>query len=69
MDIHSVTRALQNTPASAFELYERRTGVFQLILPVYHEDGDMVEIFIVQSPRGGEYVRLCDFGMALMRLS
>ena len=69
MDIHSVRSALQNTPASAFELYERRPGHFQLILPVYHEDGDMVDIFVVESPRGGQYIRLCDFGMSLMRLS
>jgi hypothetical protein len=48
---------------------ERRPGVLQLIAPLYHEDGDMMEIFL--EPRNGtqERVRVCDHGMTLMRLS
>ena len=55
--------------ASGFEVYERRAGDYQLIVPICHEDGDMVDIYVQDSPRGEGYVRLCDFGMALMRLS
>ena len=69
MDMVSARNALQNTPAATFELYERRPGNYQLILPVYHEDGDMVDIFMVESPRGEDHIRLCDFGMGIMRLS
>ncbi len=29
----------------------------------------MVDVYLQESPKGEEYVRICDFGMALMRLS
>jgi hypothetical protein len=45
---------------------EKRPGIYQLILPLYHEDGDMIDIFIEN--QNGDYV-LCDYGMTLMRLS
>ena len=47
---------------------EKRPGVLQLILPLYHEDGDMIDIFI--EPRNGNnIIRVSDYGMTLMRLS
>lgn len=45
---------------------ERRLGVVQLLAPLYHEDGDMVDIFLQE--RNG-HVRITDLGMTLMRLS
>jgi hypothetical protein len=48
---------------------ERRPGIMQLIAPLYHEDGDMVEIFLQESPEREGWVRICDYGMTLMRLS
>ena len=45
---------------------EKRPGIYQLILPLYHEDGDMIDIFI-EGKNGNFY--LCDYGMTLMRLS
>jgi len=45
---------------------EKRPGIYQLILPLYHEDGDMIDIFIEE--KMGNYF-LCDYGMTLMRLS
>ena len=45
---------------------ERRPGIFQLIVPLYHEDGDMVDIFL--EDRNGS-IRISDMGMTLMRLS
>ena len=69
MNINSVRESL-NTPLSAgFDLYERRPGKHQLILPILHEDGDMVEIYLQDSPKGDGYVRICDYGLTLMRLS
>ncbi len=47
---------------------EKRPGVLQLILPLYHEDGDMIDIFI-ESRNGNNIVRVSDCGMTLMRLS
>jgi len=45
---------------------EKRPGIYQLIMPLYHEDGDMIDIFIQE--KNGEYY-LSDYGMTLMRLS
>lgn len=46
---------------------EKRSNIYQLLLPLYHEDGDMVDIFISKND-DGTYL-LCDFGLTLMRLS
>ena len=48
-------------------IQEKRPGIFQLYLPLYHEDGDMIDIFIV--PVSNTRFELCDFGLTLMRLS
>lgn len=45
---------------------EKRPGIYQIIMPLYHEDGDMIDIFIQE--KNGIYY-LCDYGMTLMRLS
>lgn len=45
---------------------EKRPGVYQLIIPLFHEDGDMIDIFIEN--QNGEYF-ICDYGLTLMRLS
>ena len=47
-------------------LTERRPGVFQLHVPLYHEDGDMVDIYL---ERQGDQIKISDHGMTLMRLS
>lgn len=60
---------LQERFVTSFDFYERRPGQFQVILPIQHEDGDMVEIYLVDSPLGDRYIRICDFGLSLMRLS
>ena len=69
MDINSVRASLSGRMAEGFDIYRRREGGYQLIIPICHEDGDMVDIYLQESPRGVAYVRICDFGMALMRLS
>ena len=46
---------------------EKRPGIYQLLLPLYHEDGDMIDIFIIPKVDGS--YELCDFGLTLMRLS
>src|SRR5450755_4376209 len=48
---------------------EKRPGIEQLIAPLYHEDGDIVDIYLEQSPSDKSKIRICDFGMSLMRLS
>ncbi len=69
MDTESITQALQHGLAGGFDVYERRPGNYQLIVPICHEDGDMVGVYLQDSPKGEDYARVCDFGMTLMRLS
>ena len=69
MDIVSIRASLGQTVAGKFDFYERRPGDYQLVIPILHEDGDMVDIYLNDSPLGNNYVRICDFGLALMRLS
>ncbi len=47
---------------------QKRRGLYQLIAPFYHEDGDMYDLFIEEAP-AGQPVRLTDKGLTLMRLS
>ena len=51
------------------DIYPRREDFFQLILPVYHEDGDMVDVYIKTCPDDKEKIRIFDCGMTLMKLS
>lgn len=69
MNLKEAQTLLPNLPAVGFDVFERETGDCQVALPILHEDGDMVDIYLQDSPRGAGYVRICDFGMALMRLS
>ena len=46
---------------------ERKTGVYQLLLPMRHPDGDPYELFIQSI--AGDMLRLTDLGLTLMRLS
>lgn len=69
MDINKAIDLLNNRAKTRFDVYERRQGKYQLIIPILHEDGDMLDIYLQNSPEGDNYIRICDFGMALMRLS
>lgn len=51
-----------------FDLKEKRENVLQVFAPLYHADGDMMDIFLTELS-GKELVRISDFGMTLMRLS
>ena len=68
MDTEKIIKLLNKTKPS-FSFYERRPGKYQLITPILHEDGDMVDIYFQESLKGEGYIRICDFGMALQRLS
>lgn len=62
-------QALRTQFNDRFAIREKRPGIVQLILPLYHEDGDMVDIFLEELPSRRGKIRICDYGMALMRLS
>jgi hypothetical protein len=46
---------------------QKRPGIMKLIAPLFHEDGDMVDIFLEELGQG--QVRVSDKGLSLMRLS
>ncbi|HIU64450.1 MAG TPA: DUF1828 domain-containing protein [Candidatus Avacidaminococcus intestinavium] len=53
---------------SRFKLVERKKNFFQLFSPLYHPDGDMLDIFLKIS-ESDDVIKVCDSGMSLMRLS
>ncbi len=69
MDVERIKSTLGQAAGWRYDLYERRHGDYQLILPILHEDGDMLEIYLQESSNSSEKVRICDFGHTLMRLS
>lgn len=48
---------------------ERRPGVLQVLAPLFHEDGDMVDLFLDESVNGSGKIRIGGHGLTLMRLS
>ena len=50
------------------QLIEKRPGIIQLLAPFYHEDGDMLEIYLERMGENGN-VLISDHGMTIMRLS
>ena len=66
MNIENAVATLNQQLAGGVNVYERRPGRHQLIVPILHEDGDMVDIYLQSSPLGDGYIRICDFGMSLV---
>ncbi|MCF6147638.1 MAG: DUF1828 domain-containing protein [Candidatus Kuenenia sp.] len=50
-------------------LREKRPKIYQLLAPIYHEDGDMIDIFLELPEAENQNIRISDQGMTLMRLS
>ena len=69
MNSDRISALLSGIATPGCDYYQRRPDRFQLIVPIRHEDGDMLDMYLQDSPRGADYVRICDFGMTLMRLS
>jgi len=46
---------------------QKRPGIYQLNIPIYHEDGDMIDLFITS--KGNNEYTLCDYGLTLQRLA
>jgi hypothetical protein len=70
MNVLDVLREQFNSHVS---LREKRPGIQQLIAPLFHEDGDMMDIFL-DLPKNGngglpQNIRITDHGLTLMRLS
>jgi hypothetical protein len=66
MRIEQVANKLKEQFNGRLTVAEKRPGVYQLFLPLYHEDGDMIEIYLQQE--NGHW-KISDYAMSLMRLS
>lgn len=65
--MREILEILQKQCSQKIGLREKRPNVWQVLIPFYHEDGDMVEVFI--TPLGNNLFRISDYGLTLMRLS
>ena len=68
MNLSDARQLLNGRLLKGFDVYERRAGVFQIIVPILHEDGDMVEIYMQEPCRQGNSSSL-RLRPSLMRLS
>lgn len=64
----SIIESLSKQFNSQIALKLVRPDIQQLFVPLYHEDGDMVDIFLNENPQSN-IIKVCDHGMTLMRLS
>jgi hypothetical protein len=64
---HEIMKTLESQFHDHVRLKQKRPNIFQVHAPFYHEDGDMLDMYI--EPTAGGALRLCDFGKTLMRLS
>jgi hypothetical protein len=58
--------AITKSISDKIRLEPLRNNAYQIIAPFFHEDGDMLDIFLRE--REGR-LQICDFGTTLMRLS
>lgn len=65
--INNYLNLLKEQFNNRISLKERRPGIIQVVAPLYHEDGDMIDIFLEKT--SNDRVRICDHGMTLMHLS
>jgi hypothetical protein len=49
------------------EIKPKRQGIYQLFLPAYYPDGDMLDIYLTQL--SDDSIRISDYGLTMMRLS
>lgn len=63
----NIKQLIQEMQTSTFNVKLVRPGIYQLIAPLFHDDGDMMNIYIEEV--NSELVKLSDHGMSLMRLS
>ncbi len=64
--MNEILKYIKESFNNRVNIREKRPNIYQLIIPLFHEDGDMIDIFIEN--RNNQYF-LCDYGMTIMRLS
>ncbi|MBR2215217.1 MAG: DUF1828 domain-containing protein [Selenomonadaceae bacterium] len=66
MNFNDIKSLLQNSFGNHFNIEQKRNHLYQIFVPIFYDDGDMMDIFIQDT---GNELRVCDCGMTLMRLS
>lgn len=67
MHFDEIQCLLQKSFPQNFSMEQRRNNLYQIFVPIFYDDGDMMDIFIQETENG--CFRVCDCGMTLMRLS
>ena len=62
----TIFKNITNSFNKRIEIKEKRKNLYQIFLPIYHEDGDMIDLFIESVDN--KFI-LCDYGLTLQRLS
>ncbi len=66
----NVIETLRDQFNSHVDFREKRPGILQLVAPLFHEDGDMMDVFLDMPKNGSpKSIRITDHGLTLMRLS
>jgi hypothetical protein len=63
----NIFETIKNSFHNKVEFEQKRPGIYQIFLPIYHEDGDMVDLYVEQL--GEDKYVLSDFGKTLQHLS
>jgi len=70
--INNIEKIIEKTCKGRIRLQKKRDDLYQVLIPVYYEDGDMVDVFLeaVQAVPGEDLkIKLVDYGTTLMKLS
>lgn len=65
--LRQLQEALYKEFHANFKLDEVRPGIYQVFLPAFYPDGDMIDVFL--KPNTDGHIQVCDMGLTLMRLS
>ncbi|MBI2270300.1 MAG: DUF1828 domain-containing protein [Bacteroidetes bacterium] len=65
-EIQEIKEALKKQFMDMFDLVPVRPHIYQILLPYYHPDGDIYEIFI---EKRGDAFLIQDYGLTLMKMS
>lgn len=68
MDIKILQKFISEGFHKNVSLKEKRPKLYQVFMPFYYPDGDMLEIFLKEG-KDKKSVVICDMGLTLMRLS
>ena len=48
---------------------KKHSDISKIKLPIYHDDGDMIDVYLQDIPGNDKFIRICDFGMAAIKLA